>query len=111
MQNLISPVSSCLRRILQKEILADIDACYASRPSLAMVDSRKGITNLHGVFDDGAERREMASSVAHFEYPSLPLYLSAVPSDVIIDASMPCVVRDSGKMWNKADKLEVCVDY
>jgi len=49
---------------------------YASRPSLAMVDSSKGITNLH------------------------------VPSDVIIDASMPCVVRDGGAMWNKDDKLE-----
>jgi monomeric isocitrate dehydrogenase len=41
-----------------------------------MVDSSKGITNLH------------------------------VPSDVIIDASMPCVVRDGGAMWNKDDKLE-----
>jgi hypothetical protein len=49
---------------------------YLSRPSLAMVDSSKGITNLH------------------------------VPSDVIIDASMPCVVRDGGAMWNKDDKLE-----
>lgn len=57
-------------------VQADIDACYAARPWLAMVDSGKGITNLH------------------------------VPSDVIIDASMPCVVRDSGKMWNKDDALE-----
>jgi len=58
-----------------------IDACYASRPGLAMVDSARGITNLH------------------------------VPSDVIIDASMPCVVRDSGKMWNKEDALEdvICI--
>jgi len=65
----------------RKAIEADIDACYKSRPGLAMVDSRKGITNLH------------------------------VPSDVIIDASMPNVVRDSGKMWNKDDKLEdvVCI--
>ena len=52
-------------------VLADFAKCYESRPPLAMVDSAKGITNLH------------------------------VPSDVIIDASMPCVVRDSGKMWNK----------
>merc|ERR1712216_894252 len=59
----------------QKEIVADLEACYATRPDLAMVDSSKGITNLH------------------------------VPSDVIIDASMPNVVRDSGMMWNKDDKL------
>merc|ERR1719453_411226 len=57
-------------------VLADIDACYESRPWLAMVDSSRGITNLH------------------------------VPSDVIVDASMPCVVRDSGMMWNKDDALE-----
>merc|ERR1711923_655025 len=57
-------------------IVADIDAAYATRPGLAMVDSDKGITNLH------------------------------VPSDVIIDASMPNVVRDGGQMWNKDDKLE-----
>jgi isocitrate dehydrogenase len=55
---------------------ADFNACFDSRPGLAMVDSSKGITNLH------------------------------VPSDVIIDASMPVVVRDSGKMWNKDDALE-----
>ena len=55
---------------------ADIAAAYAARPGLAMVDSRKGITNLH------------------------------VPSDIIVDASMPCVVRDSGRMWSKEDKLE-----
>merc|ERR1712036_11744 len=60
----------------EAEIIADIDAAYATRPGLAMVDSNKGITNLH------------------------------VPSDVIIDASMPNVVRDGGQMWNKADKLE-----
>merc|ERR1712004_423209 len=61
---------------MEAEIVADIDAAYATRPGLAMVDSDKGITNLH------------------------------VPSDVIIDASMPCVVRDGGAMWNKDDKLE-----
>merc|ERR1711936_1469431 len=60
----------------EAEIIADIDAAYATRPGLAMVDSDKGITNLH------------------------------VPSDVIIDASMPNVVRDGGQMWNKDDKLE-----
>ena len=50
--------------------------CFESRPPLAYVDSSRGITNLH------------------------------VPSDVIIDASMPVVIRDSGKMWNKDDALE-----
>ncbi|TNE70005.1 NADP-dependent isocitrate dehydrogenase [bacterium] len=50
-------------------ILTDIDACYANRPKLAMVDSNKGITNLH------------------------------MPNDVIIDASMPAYIRNSGKMW------------
>jgi len=60
----------------QAEVEADIMATYETRPGLAMVDSNKGITNLH------------------------------VPSDVIIDASMPNVVRDGGQMWNKDDKLE-----
>ncbi len=55
----------------QAEIEADIQAVYAIRPDIAMVDSDKGITNLH------------------------------VPSDIIIDASMPAMIRDSGKMWNK----------
>jgi isocitrate dehydrogenase len=54
----------------------DIAAVYDSRPALAMVDSRKGITNLH------------------------------VPNNVIIDASMPNVVRDGGKMWNNDDQLQ-----
>ncbi len=58
------------------EIEADIAACYEVRPGLAMVDSRAGRTNLH------------------------------VPSDVIIDASMPVVIRDGGKMWNKEDGLQ-----
>ncbi|RUL64481.1 NADP-dependent isocitrate dehydrogenase [Dyella dinghuensis] len=60
----------------QAEIKADIDAEYAKRPQLAMVNSDKGITNLH------------------------------VPSDVIIDASMPAMIRDSGKMWNAEGKLQ-----
>lgn len=50
--------------------------CYASRPDLAMVNSDKGITNLH------------------------------VPSDVIIDASMPAMIRTSGQMWNKAGEQQ-----
>ncbi len=58
------------------EIEVDIAACYETRPGLAMVDSRAGRTNLH------------------------------VPSDVIIDASMPVVIRDGGKMWNKEDALQ-----
>lgn len=57
-------------------ILADIDAVYANSPDLAMVDSDKGITNLH------------------------------VPSDVIIDASMPAMIRTSGQMWNKEGKTQ-----
>ncbi len=56
-------------------IEADIQAAYTVRPALAMVDSDKGITNLH------------------------------VPNDVIVDASMPVVVRDSGKMWGPDGKL------
>lgn len=60
----------------QKAILADIAALQAKRPSLAMVNSDKGITNLH------------------------------VPSDVIIDASMPAMIRDSGRMWNAEGKLQ-----
>ncbi len=58
------------------EIEADIMAVYETRPDLAMVDSDKGITNLH------------------------------LPNNVIIDASMPVVVRDSGRMWNKAGELQ-----
>jgi isocitrate dehydrogenase len=60
----------------KEEILQDIDACYATSPGVAMVNSEKGITNLH------------------------------VPSDVIIDASMPAMIRTSGKMWNKEGKLQ-----
>jgi len=58
------------------EIEADIKAVYSKRPALAMVDSDKGITNLHA------------------------------SNDIIIDASMPVVVRDSGKMWNAEGKLQ-----
>jgi isocitrate dehydrogenase len=57
------------------EIEADIQAVYKTRPELAMVNSDKGITNLH------------------------------VPSDIIVDASMPAMIRDSGKMWGTDGKL------
>ncbi|WP_147653262.1 NADP-dependent isocitrate dehydrogenase [Vulcaniibacterium gelatinicum] len=57
-------------------IEADIAALYAERPGLAMVNSDKGITNLH------------------------------VPSDVIVDASMPAMIRDGGRMWNAAGALQ-----
>ncbi len=57
------------------EIEADIQACYKNRPELAMVNSDKGITNLH------------------------------VPSDIIVDASMPAMIRESGKMWGPDGKL------
>jgi isocitrate dehydrogenase len=62
----------------RKTIEADIEATYAKRPALAMVNSDKGITNLH------------------------------VPSDIIIDASMPPMIRDSGGMWNPAGDLQDC---
>ena len=55
---------------------ADIKAVYANNPAIAMVDSDKGITNLH------------------------------VPSDVIVDASMPAMIREGGKMWNAAGKTQ-----
>lgn len=60
----------------QAAITADIDAAYKTLPALAMVNSDRGITNLH------------------------------VPSDVIVDASMPAMIRDSGKMWNAAGELQ-----
>ena len=59
-------------------IEADIDAAYAEGPGIAMVNSDKGITNLH------------------------------VPSDIIIDASMPPMIRDSGGMWNGKGELQDC---
>ncbi len=60
----------------RKEIEADIDASFANAPAVAMVNSDKGITNLH------------------------------VPSDVIIDASMPAMIRTSGQMWNAEGKQQ-----
>ncbi|OHD83940.1 MAG: isocitrate dehydrogenase (NADP(+)) [Sulfuricurvum sp. RIFCSPHIGHO2_02_FULL_43_9] len=61
------------------EIEAAIMAVYPTQPAMAMVDSDKGITNLHA------------------------------SNDVIIDASLPVVVRDGGKMWNPAGKVEQCI--
>lgn len=63
----------------RKEIEDDINKVYEYQPELAMVDSRIGKTNLH------------------------------VPNDIIVDASMPNVVRDGGKMWNRKDELQDCI--
>jgi isocitrate dehydrogenase len=60
----------------EAEVKADIDAAIANGPAIAMVNSDKGITNLH------------------------------VPSDVIVDASMPAMIRTSGQMWNKDNKQQ-----
>ena len=67
---------STLPQSKQDQILEDIHACYENRPEMAMVDSVRGITNLH------------------------------VPSDVIVDASMPAMIRNSGKMWGQDGKLK-----
>ncbi|MFW3146327.1 MAG: NADP-dependent isocitrate dehydrogenase [Thermoplasmatota archaeon] len=72
--DLFSKISS-LPEEKRKEIESDIQACYGKRPELAMVNSEKGITNLH------------------------------VPSDVIIDASMPAAIRAGGKMWGRDGQL------
>ncbi|HKJ15547.1 MAG: NADP-dependent isocitrate dehydrogenase [Desulfobulbaceae bacterium] len=61
------------------EIEADIAAVYQTHPKLAMVDSSKGITNLH------------------------------VPNNIIIDASMPVFIRDGGRMWGPDDQLHDCI--
>ncbi|TXC78509.1 NADP-dependent isocitrate dehydrogenase [Luteibaculum oceani] len=63
----------------KEEIIADMEAALGAGPDIAMVNSDKGITNLH------------------------------VPSDVIIDASMPAMIRTSGQMWNKEGKQQDCV--
>src|SRR6476659_6964863 len=76
--NGIGDVYAKIRRLPDEQraaIEADLQAVYATRPALAMVDSSKGITNLH------------------------------VPSDVIIDASMPAAIRASGQMWGPDGKL------
>lgn len=64
---------------LKDEILSKFDEIYKNRPNLAMVDIDKGVTNLH------------------------------VPSDVIIDASIPAMIRNSGKMWDKNGELKECL--
>ena len=79
--NGLGDLYACLAKMPEEDrqaIEADIAAQYAARPRLAMVDSDKGITNLH------------------------------VPSDVIIDASMPAMIRDSGKMWNADGERQDC---
>ena len=73
--NLVEKIQN-LPEAKRKEIQADIDAAFKNGPAIAMVNSDKGITNLH------------------------------VPSDVIIDASMPAMIRTSGQMWNADGKLE-----
>ncbi len=70
--NIIEQISGDLRDTIE----ADILKCYETRPAIAMVDSDKGISNLH------------------------------VPSDVIVDASMPAMIRNSGKMWNMDGELQ-----
>ena len=60
----------------QEEIVLDLHACYQSRPELAMVDTTRGISNLHA------------------------------PNDVIVDASMPAMIRSGGKMWGPNGKLQ-----
>ncbi len=75
--DLLSKIAS-LPADARSAIEADIAAAYAHGPALAMVDSDRGITNLH------------------------------VPSDIIIDASMPPMIRDSGGMWNAEGKLQDC---
>ena len=75
MGNVLAKIGE-LPEATQAAIKAEIDACYAARPDVAMVNSDKGITNLH------------------------------VPSDVIIDASMPAMIREGGKMWNKEGKTQ-----
>jgi isocitrate dehydrogenase len=76
LQNLYDTVKAKLPGDKAAEIVGDFEACYEDRPWLAMVNSDKGITNLH------------------------------YANDIIIDASMPVVIRDSGKMWNKLGELE-----
>ena len=73
--NLLSNLEE-LSPAIKIAVEAEIQKCFAEGPDLAMVDSDKGITNLH------------------------------VPSDIIIDASMPAMIRNSGKMWNKEGKAQ-----
>ncbi|RAP37757.1 NADP-dependent isocitrate dehydrogenase [Candidatus Marinamargulisbacteria bacterium SCGC AAA071-K20] len=73
-QDLVSKIKT-LSEDDQSKINEDLKACYKNQPNLAMVNSDKGITNLH------------------------------VPSDIIIDASMPAMIRESGKMWGPDGEL------
>ena len=73
--NLLSHLNK-LTPALKSEVEAEIEKCFTDGPDLAMVDSDKGISNLH------------------------------VPSDVIVDASMPAMIRNSGQMWNKEGKSQ-----
>ncbi len=75
LENLLNKLNE-LPEAKRKEIETDIENIIANGPSLAMVNSDKGITNLH------------------------------VPSDVIVDASMPAMIRNSGKMWNALGKAQ-----
>ncbi|MDG1849142.1 MAG: NADP-dependent isocitrate dehydrogenase [Flavobacteriales bacterium] len=73
--NLLSGLDSLDPKV-KTAVEAEIQKCFAEGPDLAMVDSDRGITNLH------------------------------VPSDIIIDASMPAMIRNSGQMWNKEGKAQ-----
>jgi isocitrate dehydrogenase len=75
MANLYDKIAT-LPESLRDEIKADLHACHAHRPELAMVDSAKGITNFHS------------------------------PNDVIVDASMPAMIRNGGKMWGADGRLK-----
>ena len=74
LQDLYAKITT-LPEAQQSDIKAAIESCIKTRPELAMVNSDKGITNLH------------------------------VPSDIIVDASMPAMIRESGKMWGADGKL------
>ena len=75
MANLYEKIAT-LPQSLRDEIKADLHACHAHRPELAMVDSAKGITNFHS------------------------------PNDIIVDASMPAMIRNGGKMWGADGRLK-----
>jgi isocitrate dehydrogenase len=75
MANLYDKIAT-LPQSTREEIQADLHACHANRPELAMVDSAKGITNFHS------------------------------PNDIIVDASMPAMIRNGGKMWGADGRLK-----
>jgi monomeric type NADP-dependent isocitrate dehydrogenase len=76
LQSILDTADKKLPREQAAEVRKDFEQCYEERPWIAMVDSEKGITNWH------------------------------VPSNIIIDNSMPLVIRDGGQMWNKVGNLE-----